>query len=639
MNRFLLGVIFILLAGINTKAQNWNRLQMLDHEAEYYIMARLYKDAADNFIQILKELPDNSNLKFRIGYCYLHAEGHNQDAIPFLLEASENIALDANTGVLREDRAPPEALLFLGVAYQRELKFDLAAEMYIKFREMLPEDDTRRKLAAQHLRSIEHAKIFLEIPRGIIRENLGNTINSREADINAVISGDGRTMAFTRISRRGFEVFVSRRQGDNWGRPVSINRDLRMDFLLTTGISDDGTVLYLVYHVPDMSNIYTSTFDRGSWSRARSIGRPVNSRNSETHASVSPDGKTLYFTSDRPGGYGGLDIYRASLDNRGRWSEIENLGPEINTFFNEDTPFVTVGGRYLYFSSEGHNTMGGYDVFFADLENLSLVYNPGYPVNDLYDNLFYFPLEDGRSGYISYHDREGIGRRDLFLVHADELDLSDVFLSATLDIADAETVRPSEIFTEGDTIDLFVLNELAADDYSWIEPEDYEEEEFPVPAHSREASTYSVQFLSTKEVVTAEYVDTLPDVVIHYDSDGLTRFLTGYYSTIEEARIVLKHYRENGYPDAFIRINNFIPNYTVQVKAMRKFLERSYFRHIDEIICRQGQDGLYRYSYLYFTTWYEAVHHLKRFKEMGYEDVFINRPVWDNPNRTPVLLP
>lgn len=639
MNKLLFTVVYILFTGINIFPQNWTRLQKLDHEAEYLIMSRLYKEAADNFILILNELPGNSNLEFRIGYCYLNAEGYNHEAIPYFQKASANIELYPNTFSLKEDRSPPEALLFLGVAHQRALQFKLAEEAYLKFRDILPDDDRRRKIADQHLRSIEYAKIFLNSPRELDKNNLGQLINSKEANINAVVSGDLQTMAFTRISRKGFEIFVARKEeGGAWGTPVNINNDLKTDFLLTTGISYDGSDLYFVYYIPDMSDIYTSTFKNGRWGRTERIGRPVSSRNNETHASVSSDGKTLYFTSDRDGSYGGLDIYRAQLDRRGRWRNAENMGPEINTFFNEDTPFVTVDGKFLFFSSEGHNTMGGYDVFFADLENINNVYNIGYPVNDTYDNLFYFPFDEGRSGYISYHDEDGIGRRDLFRVMLSDLEMIDVNLASKHHF---EKETPAEIFAESeiDTIELFVLDGLADHDYDWEvlaeieydpeEPDFNEDTDIPeLPVHSRAGKSYSVQILALEGVITAEFVDTLPGVIIHYDYDGLSRFYTGYYRTVAEAMPVLTHYRENGYPDAFIRINNFIPNYTVQVKAMENFLERSYFSNIEEIICRQGSDSLYRYSWLYYTTWHEAASHLERFKEMGYEDVFVNELNW-----------
>ncbi len=638
MNKYLFTVLFLVSTGINVFSQNWTRLQKLDHEAEYLIMSGLYKAAADNFIQILNELPGNSNIKFRIGYCYLNAEGYNLEAIPYLEKASANIALLPNSGSIKEYRSPTEALLFLGVAHQRALQFDLAEKAYSKFREILPDNDDRRKIADQHLKSIEHAKIFLKKPREVEKINLGKAINSNEANINAVVSGDGQTMAFTRISRRGFEVFVARKQGEKWGKPVNISRGLKMDFLLTTGISHDGSDIYLRYFLPDMSDIYTSTYENGGWSSAKKIGRPVSSKYDETHASVSSDGKTLYFTSNRPGGYGGLDIYRAHLNRRGRWRNVENMGPEINTFFNENTPFVTVDGKYLFFSSEGHNTMGGYDVFFAELENTENLYNLGYPVNDTYDNLFYFPFSEGRSGYISYHDKDGIGRRDLFLVSLNDLEMIDIDLASKHHL-DKETLAKIHTESEADTLEFYILEGLADYDYEWemlADPEfsheehdSFEESGFEeIPAHSKAGKSYSVQILALEEVFTSGLIDTIPGVIIHYDNDGFSRFLTGYYRTISEAMTVLTHYRENGYPDAFIRINNFIPNYTVQVKAMRNFLERSYFSNIEELICRKGTDGLYRYSWLYYTTWHEAASHLNKFKEMGYEDVFVNKLNW-----------
>lgn len=607
---------------------------MLDQEAEYMIVNKQYKEASDNYIRILRELPGNANLLFRIGYCFLNAGGYNDQAISYLEKASLHVASDVVVGSLREENAPPEAFLLLGVAYQRSNQFEEAEEAYIRFRELLPEGDERELIANQYLQSIDHAQNLMRRPLKVEKVNLGRGINSNAANVNAVVSGDGQTMAFTRITRNGFDVFVAGRQGDSWGRPVNISRQLRQEYLLTTDLSYNGSELFLVYYVPDGSDLYTSTFEGGEWGRARSIGRQINSRNNETHASVSADGTTLYFTSDRDGGFGGLDIYRAKLDNRGRWRDVVNMGQQINTPFNEETPFVTNDNRHLFFSSEGHNSMGGYDVFYVDLDDPAQVHNLGYPANSTGDDLFYFPVYDGQTGYISYHDQDGIGSRDIFRVSiGDEIAADAVREEEPEIVADYGEEEP-EIAAVAD-------QEEAQPDQALIDPGNRDESEVSeihdiydtalpssLPLHTREGRSYSVQFLALQEDVGAGLADTLPGVYIHFDTDGFSRLLTGYYRTEEEAMQVLMLFREKGYPDAFIRINNYIPNYTVQVKAMSNYLARDYFSDLDEVICIKGADGLYRYSYGYYSDRDEAADEAERLRAAGYSDLFINRVDW-----------
>jgi len=149
------------------------------------------------------------------------------------------------------------------------------------------------------------------------------------------------------------------------------------------------------------------------------LGENINSNQAETHASVSSDGNTLYFTSNKKGGLGGLDIYSSKKMKNGQWGSGENLGPKINTIYNEETPFLAADGQTLYFSSEGHYNMGGFDIFYSGLKENGKWDNPtniGYPVNTTRDNVFYNPVGAGYIGYISKINRDGLGNKDIFRI-------------------------------------------------------------------------------------------------------------------------------------------------------------------------------------------------------------------------------
>ena len=145
----------------------------------------------------------------------------------------------------------------------------------------------------------------------------------------------------------------------------------------------DGTILYLYKTDNFDGNIYSAEYVNGNWTPIKKLNKNINTKFYESHAAISSDGKKLYFTSNRDGGYGGLDIYVSEKDASGDWGPAINLGNTINTPYNEDTPFITLNDSLLYFSSEGHNGMGGYDIFRSDKSEAgwNAPENLGFPVN------------------------------------------------------------------------------------------------------------------------------------------------------------------------------------------------------------------------------------------------------------------
>lgn len=135
-----------------------------------------------------------------------------------------------------------------------------------------------------------------------------------------------------------------------------------------TCLSSDGNCLLLSKDDDFNSEIYLSRKIDGEWQPAEKLGKNINTKYWENHACVSEDGSVLIFTSNKPGGYGGFDLYLSRWDETtGDWGPAENMGPVINTPFNEETPFLVNNGKTIYFSSQGHETMGGYDVFTSSL--------------------------------------------------------------------------------------------------------------------------------------------------------------------------------------------------------------------------------------------------------------------------------
>ena len=193
---------------------------------------------------------------------------------------------------------------------------------------------------------------------------LEELINQPQANFNPVMSADGNTLIYSTEEKFYDAVWMVRKTGNRWKTPVNIRHMLQSDGnVYPTSITGDGMYLYLVKMTNFGSDIYVSVFERQVWSPIEKLSKKINSKFFETHAAISNDGNTLYFTSNRKGGFGGLDIYVSVKDDKGNWQDPVNIGNTVNTQFNETTPFILNDNKTLFFSSQGHETMGGFDIF------------------------------------------------------------------------------------------------------------------------------------------------------------------------------------------------------------------------------------------------------------------------------------
>ncbi len=189
----------------------------------------------------------------------------------------------------------------------------------------------------------------------------------------------------------------------------------------TVGLSPDGTKLLIYLDDKGDGNIYECFLKGEEWSKPKKLGKNINTDYHESSASFSFDSNTLYFVSNKPeGGLGEHDIYKSTWDaDKERWGAPVNLGPNINTKYDEEGVFMHPDGETMYFSSKGHNTMGGYDVFVSKLENgiWQKPTNLGYPINSPDNDVFFVVSASGKHGYLSSHKHnEGEGEKDLYVV-------------------------------------------------------------------------------------------------------------------------------------------------------------------------------------------------------------------------------
>ena len=272
-------------------------------------------------------------------------------------------------------------------------------------------------------------------PKNIDLENLGKTINAVSDEYVNMLSFDGSTLLFTRKmpSENGYQkesLFVSQRDGEQWLEPQLLAfADFPEDVDPGAAfISADGKKLYLTgcgSQRDSSCDLYVSEWTEGRWSMPRRLSESINTRSWESQPCVSSDGKELYFVSRRNGN---ADIYRCWRNADGTWGEPQNLGTPINTKGTEMAPFLHPDGKTLYFSSDKHLGMGGFDLFMSRRDEKGQWQTPvnlGFPINTKGDEINFFVAADGKKAFISSQREGGKGGYDIYTFELPEEIRSD----------------------------------------------------------------------------------------------------------------------------------------------------------------------------------------------------------------------
>jgi hypothetical protein len=421
MSKRFVCLFVILVFNLTLFAQEENNSKATFVEAEYFLMNEDYSDALGDYLQLYEKQPDNSNLAYCIGICYLNISGKKNLAVSYLETASKNMSAKHKEGTLSQVTAPYDALFYLATAYRINYKFDKAKETFIKYSgTLLPDDHENLEFIKHEIEVCDMAKDLIAKPVLFTEENIGDLFNDEKSNFNPVISADGKSFAYMVTLKFYDAIMFSRLITGKWSAPVNITPELQSDgdFYISC-LSSDGKLLFLSRDDNYNSDIYSSSFKGDTWTKTVKLNKNVNTKYWESHGFLSDDGQQIIFASDRPGGFGGLDLYISRKVN-GDWGPAVNLGPEINTPFNEDRPFLINKAKTLFFSSQGHENIGGYDLFRSDMQTNGLWSNPknlGYPLNTPDDNIFFMPLEDGRSGYYSMRkESTGYGSEDIYKI-------------------------------------------------------------------------------------------------------------------------------------------------------------------------------------------------------------------------------
>lgn len=392
--------------------------------------------------KLLTLKPQSSNYNYRKGYLELAARQDFEAAMTHLKIAIINTDKNYDMFSHKEESAAVDAFYHLARCYHLNEDIDKAREYYQIF---IDESDRKSELvkkAELGLIQCDVAQYNIAHPKTAIVKNIGNGVNTDAAEYSPVISLDGNSLYFT--SRRRWvdassdefrdpqlnqypeDIFVSYLDFDGeWTSPEKLafcDNELNE---ATIAVSSDEKQIYVYEDLTGGGDIYYSDFSENTFGDLKQLDyTDVNSKYWETHCTMTPDGQTMYFVSDRPDGFGGRDIYRIVRLPNGEWSKATNMGPTINTPYDEDSPYIDINNKTLYFGSNGPKSMGGFDIFvsFKGDDNVwSEPVNMGAPINSTGDDLFYTTTIDGLRGYLTSFRKGGYGEKDIYEVENDYL--------------------------------------------------------------------------------------------------------------------------------------------------------------------------------------------------------------------------
>ena len=409
---------------------------------------------------------DELDAHIRLGLCYLYGDNQSLALQPlkqaYRINPNYNPLLDFHLGdAFVYNRKYYEAVK----SYQSGI--DKSRGITSKYLELIHDRILKVdfiRVSNKRIQEANHAKDFMKKPLLARVHNLGPKINTKANEYAPIVSNDNSMLIFTG-SHKGNDqedVLISHTKERKWENKEPWHHFNSKHHESAVFLSLDGNRL-LIYQDYGSGNLYESRLNfstgpsytestitsvkkskkrrrkrkkfsrnrksmsrgkvsssqksRGAWSKPKSLGRRINTKYRETSGCLSPDGNTLYFTSDRPGG---LDIYVSKKDKRGRWGKPMNLGPKVNTPYDEEAPFVHPDAKTLYFSSKGHSSIGGFDIFkvtimsdneYSDAENL------GFPVNSQANDMFFVSNDKNhRIAYFSSDRAGGVGGKDLYRV-------------------------------------------------------------------------------------------------------------------------------------------------------------------------------------------------------------------------------
>ena len=400
-----------------------------------FLQKNNYTQALHYFSLAYKADSSSANINYKIGICYIGIPGERVMAATYLLKATKNVAKQYDPNSDQQVSAPPQAYFYLGIADHEGFGLAEAVNNFKTFKTYItPGNKDSIALVDHHILQCNNAKLYIMAPSNAMVTDFGDSINSSYDDYSPLVSPDESYMMFTSRRPGGVSkaalpngdyhayIYISYKRNDtSWTSPRLFDPNFNaMSDNVCSSISADAQTMLLWCSDNRGNFVYQTQYQDNNWGVMEDPGGDINMPSTATNACISPDGSILYFVSEREGGMGGKDIWRCVKLPNGKWSLAVNLGKSINTPFNEETPYMHSDAKTFFFSSEGHNSMGGYDIFFArslDSGKWTEPFNMGYPINSPSNEMHFALSPDGKHGYYNSDRPDGHGGQDIYMVN------------------------------------------------------------------------------------------------------------------------------------------------------------------------------------------------------------------------------
>ena len=404
----------------------------------------------------LKKDPKNSKIKYKLGICFLNTRLSRQDGVVYLEEAA------------KDPKMEEDVWLYLGKAYHLTGRIDDAIATFGKYKKINPKNTETDR----YIEQCKNAAAFMAKPTNVTFQNLGKDINSEEPDYYPFINKDETFLVFTSRRKENFngqkvemdgyrssDVYQSTLVKGAWtpaknaGRGINGNLDEQV-----VGLRSDGLEMYVYLdHIDKFGDLYVATRKDAlaDFSKPK-IFDPLINEKIETSGCLSEDGNILFFAR-RDKLSDNSDLYTCKKLPNGKWALPQKLPETVNSKYNEDLPYLSYDGQTLYFASDGHNTMGGYDLYKTTWDQKTNTFskpeNLGYPINSTDDDKSICVTEDNRLAYVSSFRPNGFGDLDIYRIKFNSTEpvsivyTGQVFMSDTADASQPKNYSTSIIVT------------------------------------------------------------------------------------------------------------------------------------------------------------------------------------------------
>lgn len=390
-----------------------------------------YLRAFNLYEEVMKYDSLNPYITFRSGICLFSLSKTDTTCLKYFRKTKIKI---------------PESHYYMGIVYLHEGQTKNALEELNQFKTLnIKEAAITNTEVAKWIKTCESALSEETKMQTLVVKNLGNSINTSFPEYVPLIWNINGSLVFTsrRSDSKGGlkdpygkfyeDVYVAQKSGAGWSAPSSIGDNINTtshDACVAFSPSGNELLIYRTDKKQTGGDLYSSLYDGVKWSAPKKLGPEINSEDLEASACFSSSGNEIIFSSNRPGGFGGKDLYITRKFMNGKYSIPRNLGPEINTEQEEDAPFIDKNTNALYFSSKGHNSVGEYDIFMSeyntDLDNWSKTENLGMPINSTSDDIYYVRTDGENTALFTSRREGGFGEADLYEVNYNESTLATI---------------------------------------------------------------------------------------------------------------------------------------------------------------------------------------------------------------------